>query len=133
MQGDNGGSSGRDPLTVERFLLEAGQLHQTWIRRFDAQHRRRPRPLEIETERLRLVRRLQLVQRLQGENLSLNQMAERLAQLRANPRDARLVDDDDAFLDALQHTWEAAQVPQAATMTAGARPPQPSTTVEFRW
>lgn len=133
MQGNNGGSSGRDSLTVERFLLEAGQLHQTWIRRFDAQHRRRPRPPEIEAERLRLVRRLQLVQRLQAENLRGDQMAGRLAELRANPREARLVEEDEPFLDALQHTWEAAQVPQAATMTAGARPPEPSATVEFRW
>src|SRR3982074_894098 len=57
--------SNREPLSHERFLSEAAMLHQTWIRRFDAQHRRRPRPPEIEAERLRLVRRLQLVQRVQ--------------------------------------------------------------------
>src|SRR5438105_7357860 len=67
----------REPLSAERFLTEAAQLHQTWIRRFDAQHRRRPRPPEIEAERLRLVRRLQLVQRLQQEVASAPELLTR--------------------------------------------------------
>jgi hypothetical protein len=124
----------REPLSPERFLTEAAQLHQTWIRRFDAQHRRRPRPPEIEAERLRLVRRLQLVQRLQQE--SDDDPVELLKQLRwlqASPREARLVEGDQAFLTALLSTWEAAQLPQAATLAAGANPPKPSGTVEFRW
>ena len=123
----------REPLTVERFLMEAGQLHQTWIRRFDAQHRRRPRPPESEAERLRLVRRLQLVQRLQAEGLNDQTLPERLQDLLRDPREARLVEGDAPFLDALLGTWRSAQLPQAATMAAGARPPQPSATVEFRW
>ncbi len=113
--------------------MEAGQLHQTWIRRFDAQHRRRPRPPEIEAERLRLVRRLQLIQRLQAEGLSHPMLAERLQELQSDPREARLVEGDAPFLDALLDTWRSSQLPQAATMAAGARPPQPSATVEFRW
>lgn len=123
----------REPFSVERFLMEAGQLHQTWIRRFDAQHRRRPRPPEIEEERLRLVRRLQLVQRLQLENLAPEALAERFALLRESPREARLVEGDTQFVEALQRTWHAAQLPQAATMAAGATPPAPSATIEFRW
>lgn len=118
---------------MERFLGEAGQLHQTWIRRFDAQHRRRPRPPEIEAERLRLVRRLQLVQRLQAELLEPDALAARLQALARNPREARLVDGDAPFLEALLDTWRAAQVPQAETMAAGAQPPRPNATVEFRW
>lgn len=123
----------REPLSVERFLLEAGQLHQTWIRRFDAQHRRRPRLPEIEAERLRLVRRLQLVQRLQAELYEPDGLTARLQGLAQNPREARLVDGDAAFLEALLSTWQAAQVPQAETMAAGAQPPRPNATVEFRW
>lgn len=124
----------REPLSPERFLTEAAQLHQTWIRRFDAQHRRRPRPPEIEAERLRLVRRLQLVQRLQQE--TDNDPATLLERLRGfveNPREARLVEGDAPFLRALLQTWEAAQMPQASTLAAGANPPKPSGTVEFRW
>jgi hypothetical protein len=124
----------REPLSPERFLTEAAQLHQTWIRRFDAQHRRRPRPPEIEAERLRLVRRLQLVQRLQQE--SDNNPATLLERLRGfveNPKEARLVEGDQPFLRALLQTWEAAQLPQASTLAAGANPPKPSGTVEFRW
>lgn len=125
--------SNREPLSAERFLSEAAQLHQTWIRRFDAQHRRRPRPPEIEAERLRLVRRLQLVQRLQAEATDSQLLQVRLRALASDPRDARLVEGDQAFLDALLQTWEAAQLPQAATLAAGANPPKPSGTVEFRW
>lgn len=123
----------REPLSPERFLTEAAQLHQTWIRRFDAQHRRRPRPPEIEAERLRLVRRLQLVQRLQQETSDSHDLQERLRALSAAPREARLVEGDQPFLTALLETWEAAQLPQAATLAAGANPPKPSGTVEFRW
>jgi hypothetical protein len=122
-----------EPLSVDRFLQEAGQLHQTWIRRFDAQHRRRPRPPEVEEERLRLVRRLQLVQRLQAENLSPDGLAERLRGLLDAPREARLVEGDTPFLEVLLRTWETAQFPQADALAAGARPPKPSMTVEFRW
>jgi hypothetical protein len=121
------------PLPVERFLLEAGQLHQTWIRRFDAQNRRRPRPPEIEAERLRLVRRLQLVQRLQAECKDDASLDERLKELVATPREARLVEGDYPFIEALVQTWEASQMPQAATMAAGANLPKPNATVEFRW
>jgi hypothetical protein len=123
----------REPLSPERFLNEAAQLHQTWIRRFDAQHRRRPRPPDIEAERLRLVRRLQLVQRLQSEATDDQQLAARLRELTHAPREARLVEGDQAFLTALLQTWEAAQMPQASTISAGANPPKPSGTVEFRW
>ena len=123
----------REPLTPERFLSEAAQLHQTWIRRFDAQHRRRPRPPDIEAERLRLVRRLQLVQRLQAESADDVNLASRLRDLAAAPREARLVEGDQPFLSALLQTWEAAQLPQASTISAGANPPKPSGTVEFRW
>jgi len=108
-------------------------LHQTWIRRFDAQHRRRPRPPEIEAERLRLVRRLQLVQRLQQESADGASLVNRLRELSATPREARLVEGDQPFLTALLQTWEAAQLPQASTIAAGANPPKPSGTVEFRW
>ncbi len=124
----------REPLSPERFLTEAAQLHQTWIRRFDAQHRRRPRPPEIEAERLRLVRRLQLVQRLQQESdNNPTALLERLRGFVEAPREARLVEGDQAFLRALLQTWEAAQLPQASTIAAGANPPKPSGTVEFRW
>jgi len=123
----------REPLSPERFLSEAAMLHQTWIRRFDAQHRRRPRPPEIEAERLRLVRRLQLVQRLQQESADGASLVNRLRELNATPREARLVEGDQPFLTALLQTWEAAQLPQASTIAAGANPPKPSGTVEFRW
>src|SRR5438552_3069520 len=103
----------REPLSPERFLTEAAQLHQTWIRRFDAQHRRRPRPPEIEAERLRLVRRLQLVQRLQQETKDALDLLSKLRDLVDAPRDARLVEGDGPFLKALLQTWEAAQLPQA--------------------
>jgi hypothetical protein len=122
-----------EPLTPERFLAEAAQLHQTWIRRFDSQHRRRPRPPEIEAERLRLVRRLQLVQRLQSENIDHQSLSGRLSELVNSPRDSRLVEGDQGFLQALLQTWQTAQLPQAATIAAGANPPKPSGTVEFRW
>jgi hypothetical protein len=118
---------------VERFLSEAAQLHQTWIRRFDVQHRRRPRPPEVEAERLRLVRRLQLIQRLQSEGTSDDDFSARLKSFVDAPREARLVDGDNPFLEALLKTWDAAQLPQAATLAAGAQPPAPSATVEFRW
>src|SRR3954454_7293525 len=78
--------SNREPLSHERFLSEAAMLHQTWIRRFDAQHRRRPRPPEIEAERLRLVRRLQLVQRLQTETGEGQDLSDRLRELSTTPR-----------------------------------------------
>jgi hypothetical protein len=124
----------RELLSPERFLSEAAQLHQTWIRRFDAQHRRRPRPPEIEAERLRLVRRLQLVQRLQQESDDdPAALTEKLRGLKEAPREARLVEGDQPFLAALLQTWEAAQLPQASTIAAGANPPKPSGTVEFRW
>jgi hypothetical protein len=74
------------------------------------------------------------VQRLQQE--SDDDPVELLKQLRwlqASPREARLVEGDQAFLTALLSTWEAAQLPQAATLAAGANPPKPSGTVEFRW
>ena len=124
----------REPLSPARFLTEAAQLHQTWIRRFDAQHRKRPRPPEIEAERLRLVRRLQLVQRLQQEaNDDPGELLTKLRELQTAPREARLVEGDQPFLIALLQTWEAAQLPQASTIAAGANPPKPSGTVEFRW
>jgi hypothetical protein len=124
----------RELLSPERFLTEAAQLHQTWIRRFDAQHRRRPRPPEIEAERLRLVRRLQLVQRLQQESDNDPvQLTSKLRGLTESPREARLVEGDQPFLAALLSTWEAALLPQASTIAAGANPPKPSGTVEFRW
>lgn len=120
-------------LTVEQFLQEAGQLHQTWIRRFDTQHRRRPRPPEIEAERMRHVRRLQFVQRLQGEGLTSAALTERLKGVLADPEEARLIDGDFAFLEALLQTWQLARLPQADSMAAGATPPRPTSTVEFRW
>ena len=123
----------REPITGERFLEETAQLHQIWIRRVDTQHKRRPRPPDVEAERLRLVRRLQLVQRLQAEHINGHDLAERLRQLQDSPREARLVEGDQGFLDALVKTWEAAQLPQASTMAAGANLPKPSGTVEFRW
>jgi hypothetical protein len=123
----------RQPLSHERFLSEAAMLHQTWIRRFDAQHRRRPRPPDIEAERLRLVRRLQLVQRLQQETSDAEGLVLKLKELSSRPREARLVEGDQPFLTALLQTWEAAQMPQASTIAAGANPPKPSGTVEFRW
>lgn len=113
--------------------MESGQLHQTWIRRFDLQHKRRPRPPEVETERLRLVRRLQLIQHLQLEKLESDALTARLEELLADPREARLVDGDVPFLEAILHTWRTAQMPQASTLAAGATPPRPAATVEFRW
>ena len=131
---ENAGEMTREPLSAERFLMEAAQLHQTWIRRFDAQHKRRPRPPDVEAERLRLVRRLQLVQRLQAEtSADTRALTQRLRELVEAPREARLVEGDGGFIAALLHTWEAAQLPQAATIAAGANPPKPSGTVEFRW
>lgn len=118
---------------VEQFLQEAGQLHQTWIRRFDVQHRRRPRPPDIEAERMRLVRRLQLIQRLQAETLADEALSVRLAGFMSTPAEARLVPGDEPFLEALHRTWDTAHRPQAATLAAGATPPQPAGTVEFRW
>lgn len=126
-------SNSHEPLSPEQFLSEAAMLHQTWIRRFDAQHRRRPRPPEIEAERLRLVRRLQLVQRLQQEATGAEDLVQRLREFVEKPREARLVEGDNPFLEALLKTWEAAQIPQASTIAAGANPPKPSATVEFRW
>jgi hypothetical protein len=126
-------SNNQELLSPEQFLGEAAMLHQTWIRRFDAQHRRRPRPPEIEAERLRLVRRLQLVQRLQQEATDAADLLERLRAFSEHPREARLVEGDTPFLEALLKTWEAAQMPQASTIAAGANPPKPSGTVEFRW
>jgi hypothetical protein len=123
----------REPITGERFLEETAQLHQIWIRRVDTQHKRRPRPPDVEAERLRLVRRLQLVQRLQAEHINGHDLTARLRQLQESPREARLVEGDQPFLDALVKTWEAAQLPQASTIAAGANPPKPSGTVEFRW
>jgi hypothetical protein len=123
----------REPISGERFLEETAQLHQIWIRRFDTQHKRRPRPADVEAERLRLVRRLQLVQRLQAENVNGSNLGDRLKQLQDTPREARLVEGDQGFLEALLKTWEAAQLPQASTIAAGANPPKPSGTVEFRW
>ena len=123
----------REPLSGERFLEETAQLHQTWIRRFDTQHKRRPRPPDVEAERLRLVRRLQLVQRLQAEHVDGSDLAARMQQLQETPREARLVEGDQGFLEALLKTWQAAQLPQASTIAAGANPPKPSGTVEFRW
>lgn len=121
------------PLAPDRFFDEAAQLHQIWIRRFDAQNPRRPRPAEVEAERLRLVRRLQLLQRLQGENLVPEAVAPRLEALATSPRDARLVEGDSPFLEALLTTWRAAQLPQAAALVAGAHPPKPGAVVQFRW
>lgn len=82
---------------------------------------------------MRLVRRLQLVQRLQQETTSSEDLLQRLRSLVATPRDARLVEGDGPFLAALLQTWEAARMPQASTIAAGATPPKPSGTVEFRW
>jgi len=112
--------------------LETGRCI-TAFRRFDAQHRRRPRPPDVESERLRLVRRLQLVQRLRTETSEGQNLTDRLRELTRTPREARLVEGDNPFLTALLQTWEAAQLPQASTIAAGANPPKPSGTVEFRW
>ena len=79
------------------------------------------------------MRRLQLVQRLQSETSDGEQLVLRLKHYRDAPREARLVDGDQPFLTALLQTWEAAQLPQASTLAAGANPPKPSGTVEFRW
>jgi hypothetical protein len=97
------------------------------------QHRRRPRPPEIEAERLRLVRRLQLLQRMLADTESHPNFVGTLEALIATPREARLVEGDSAFVEALLKTWQAAQLPQAATLAAGASPPSPSATMEFRW
>jgi hypothetical protein len=56
-----------------------------------------------------------------------------LRELADAPREARLVEGDQPFLVALLQTWETAQLPQASTIAAGANPPKPSGTVEFRW
>ena len=79
------------------------------------------------------MRRLQLVQRLQQEAPDTQRLVERLQELSAAPREARLVEGDQPFLAALLQTWQAAQLPQASTIAAGANPPKPSGTVEFRW
>lgn len=79
------------------------------------------------------MRRLQLVQRLQQEAPEAQRLVERLQELNAAPREARLVEGDQPFLAALLQTWQAAQLPQASTIAAGANPPKPSGTVEFRW
>ncbi len=79
------------------------------------------------------MRRLQLVQRLQQEAKDAADLLIKLRSLQAAPREARLVEGDQPFLAALLQTWEAAQLPQAATIAAGANPPKPSGTVEFRW
>lgn len=79
------------------------------------------------------MRRLQLVQRLQAETTEGQDLTQRLRDFAAAPREARLVEGDNPFLSALLQTWEAAQLPQASTIAAGANPPKPSGTVEFRW
>lgn len=80
------------------------------------------------------MRRLQLVQRLQAESSAAEgDLVIKLRELHSQPRDARLVEGDLPFLTALLQTWEAAQLPQASTIAAGANPPKPSGTVEFRW
>ena len=79
------------------------------------------------------MRRLQLVQRLQQEAPEAQRLVERLQELSAAPHEARLVEGDQPFLAALLQTWQAAQLPQASTIAAGANPPKPSGTVEFRW
>jgi len=80
------------------------------------------------------VRRLQLVQRLQQESANNSEeLTNQLRALKEAPRQARLVEGDQPFLMALLSTWEAAQLPQASTIAAGANPPKPSGTVEFRW
>jgi hypothetical protein len=76
---------------------------------------------------------LQLVQRLQHEAESAQELLSKLRDLASAPREARLVEGDQPFLTALLQTWEAAQLPQASTIAAGANPPKPSGTVEFRW
>ncbi len=80
------------------------------------------------------MRRLQLVQRLQQESDNDSaSLTVKLRALRDAPKEARLVEGDQPFLDALVQTWEASQLPQASTIAAGANPPKPSGTVEFRW
>lgn len=80
------------------------------------------------------MRRLQLVQRLQQESdNNSDELTNKLRALKDAPREARLVEGDQPFLMALSSTWEAAQLPQASTIAAGANPPKPSGTVEFRW
>jgi hypothetical protein len=73
------------------------------------------------------------VQRLQQETKEAQELLMKLRNLCAAPREARLVEGDQPFLTALLQTWEAAQLPQASTIAAGANPPRPSGTVEFRW
>jgi hypothetical protein len=73
------------------------------------------------------------MQRLQQEATSAQELLVKLRSLASTPRDARLVEGDQPFLSALLQTWEAAQLPQASTIAAGANPPKPSGTVEFRW
>ena len=60
-------------------------------------------------------------------------LTDRLKELQEQPREARLVEGDLPFLTALLQTWETSQLPQASTIAAGANPPKPSGTVEFRW
>ncbi len=75
------------------------------------------------------------MQRLQTESAEVadDELVIKLRELSSKPREARLVEGDQPFLAALLQTWEAAQLPQAATIAAGANPPKPSGTVEFRW
>jgi hypothetical protein len=70
---------------------------------------------------------------LQQETVGPDDLLAKLRELRETPREARLVEGDQPFLVALLQTWEAAQIPQASTIAAGANPPKPSGTVEFRW
>jgi hypothetical protein len=70
---------------------------------------------------------------LQQEATSAEELLTKLRELTIAPREARLVEGDQPFLTALLQTWEAAQLPQASTIAAGANPPKPSGTVEFRW
>jgi hypothetical protein len=70
---------------------------------------------------------------LQAETTDEQQLVIRLKELSNSPREARLVEGDQPFLTALLQTWEAALMPQASTLAAGANPPKPSGTVEFRW
>jgi hypothetical protein len=70
---------------------------------------------------------------LQQETETAQQLLAKLRGLASAPREARLVEGDQPFLAALLQTWEAAQLPQASTIAAGANPPRPSGTVEFRW
>jgi hypothetical protein len=70
---------------------------------------------------------------LQQEVVDADDLVVRLRALGQTPKEARLVEGDHLFLVALLETWEAAQLPQASTLAAGANPTKPSGTVEFRW